>query len=286
MNINKIISKFDEFKYGVTESIKLKILRYLYASNFDNNKNNEPLISIYVPTYNRSKILIERAVSSVLEQSYKNFEFIIVGDSCVDDTEEEIKKIKDKRIKFANLKYKKSNIFKNKENLWLAGPVKAANYALSLCKGDWLARIDDDQTWTKDHLEKLLNFSLKNNLEFCSALHEGIIDGKKVYGEGVNCYSDYYQTKHLEKKIKFNNPRVGDIASWFYRSYLKHFKYNQNCWRKSYNRVNDIDLTVRFIKIGVEIGYTHELVGFNHPRPGEKHVGFKAVQEHGYFGIK
>ena len=287
MNINQIISNYNQLKYAISEPVKLKILRYFFASKYENFKGNEPLISVYVPTFNRSKILIDRAVTSVLEQSYKNFEFVIVGDICTDNTEQQLKKVNDKRIKFINLVYKKSKVFKNnKEALWMAGNVRAANYASNLCKGEWLARIDDDQIWTKDHLETLLNFSNKNNLEFCSALHEGIVDGKKIHDKGVSCYSDYFKTKNLKKKIKFNDPRIGDIASWFYRSYIKNFKFNENCWRKSYNRVNDIDLVVRLISIGVEFGYIHKLIGFNHPRPGEKHVGFKAVQEHGYFGIK
>ena len=284
--INKIIVQLNNLNYSATEPVKLKILRKLFSKKYIQH-NNEPLVSVYVPTYNRSKILIDRALTSILKQTYKNFEFIIVGDCCTDDTELLVRKVKDKRIRFYNLNYKKKKYFKNnKRILWLAGPVVAANFALNICKGEWIARIDDDQIWTEDHIEKLLAFSQKNNLEFSSAIHEGLKDGKKVIPSGHKCYDDYFGTAQLKRKIKFHNAKVGDAASWFYRSYLKFFKYNQNCWRKEFNSVNDIDLVVRFIKIGVEIGYLEEVIGYNYPKPGEKSVGWKAVEEHGYLGIK
>ena len=79
---------------------------------------------------------------------------------------------------------------------------------------------------------------------------------------------------------------MGSHPSWFYRSYLRFFKYNPNCWRKRWNRGIDVDLFTRFVKIGIEIGYLEEVTGYCYPRPGEKYTGSKAVKEHGYLGIK
>ena len=283
---DKTIAQLRSLNYAVTEPIKLKILRRLFSKNYVDS-NDEPLVSIYVPTYNRSKILIDRALNSVMSQSYKNFEFIIVGDCCTDDTELLVKKIKDKRIKFYNLNYKKKNYLKNnKYILWTTGPVVAANFALSVCKGKWVARMDDDEIWTENHIEKLLAFSQKNNLEFSSGIHEQFKEGKKILPPGFDCYGDYFDTNKLKRRIKFHNAKVGHHASWFYRSYLRFFKYNQNSWRKELNITHDLDLVVRFIKIGVEIGFLEELIGYNHPRPGEKFTAWQAVQEHGYLGLK
>src|SRR5208283_840034 len=67
------------------------------------NSSTEPLVSVIIPTYNRSRLLIERAIPSVLAQSYKNFELIVVGDHCTDDTEQLVKKLDDNRVKFVNL---------------------------------------------------------------------------------------------------------------------------------------------------------------------------------------
>ena len=135
-------------------------------------------------------------------------------------------------------------------------------------------------------IEKLLIFSQKNNLEFSSGIHETFKDGKKVIQSGINCYNDYFGTAKLKRRIKFHNAKVGAHSSWFYRSYLKFFKYNQNCWRKRFNSTQDIDLVVRFIRNGVEIGFLEELIGYNHPRPGENSIAWEAIQEHGYLGLE
>ena len=94
---HRIFSFFYQRYLNFIEKI---LLNYFRIKNSKNNFFNEPLISIYTPTFNRAKILKSRAIKSVLKQSYKNFEYIIVGDGCTDSTEKIVKKIKDKRIKF------------------------------------------------------------------------------------------------------------------------------------------------------------------------------------------
>ena len=63
-----------------------------------------PLVSILIPTYNRGKILKDRALKSVLQQTYTNFEAIVIDDGSNDDTEQIVSEINDIRIK-----YKKPN---------------------------------------------------------------------------------------------------------------------------------------------------------------------------------
>ena len=88
------------------------ILREIYFIKLNRSKfdkiirNKKPLITVITPTYNRSKLLLSRAIKSVLSQSYKNFEYIIVGDGCTDDTEEKLKELKTKELNFIILKEK------------------------------------------------------------------------------------------------------------------------------------------------------------------------------------
>ena len=107
-------------------------------------KNNK--VSILIPTYNRSKLLFERALPSIFKQSYKNYEIIIVGDCCTDNTFVKLRELNDPRIKFINLPTRKKNYPEDPFFHWLAGPVNALNKALSMVTGDWIARIDDDDT--------------------------------------------------------------------------------------------------------------------------------------------
>ena len=95
---DKLICFFNSLRFCITESIKLRIARAKYDHLYEKD-HERPLISVYVPTYNRGQILFERAVSSVLSQTYDNFEFIIIGDHCTDNTTELVSKIGDRRIR-------------------------------------------------------------------------------------------------------------------------------------------------------------------------------------------
>ncbi|NOX34947.1 MAG: glycosyltransferase family 2 protein [Deltaproteobacteria bacterium] len=257
---DKIISNAKAVYYNAYEPWQLKYARK-EAAYRSSSQSKEPLISVYVPTYNRGEILLERAVSSVLNQTYKNFEFIIIGDHCTDDTEALVRKIKDKRIFFYNIPERGYRYPPTAENHWFAGPVTAANKALEIVKGQWIARIDDDDIWTADHLEVLLNFALEKNHEFVSSSYMTIRFGKKVVVDE-----------------KDQNPRIGGTQTWLYRSYLKFFKYNIDCWRKSWNRVNDTDIQDRMYKAGVRMGFLDKVTCHIIPRPGEDTIGLDAYR--------
>lgn len=141
------------------------------------------------------------------------------------------------------------------ENHWLAGPVAPLNAALEACTGDWIARIDDDDVWSEDHIETMLDFAQKGGYEFVSSA---------------------YRTH--EKTIGAENG-IGGTQTWLYRSFLKFMKYNPDCWRKSWHRVNDMDLADRFRKAGVWTGYLDEVTAEVLPRPGENVVGLKAYRQ-------
>lgn len=272
---DKIICTLNSARYFITEQIILKLLRLRYEQDYK-DRQEKPLISVYVPTYNRAEILMARAVPSVLSQTYTNFELIIVGDCCTDKTSELVKRIKDSRIRFYNLPKRGHRYPPTAENHWLAGPVVAANQALKMAQGKWIARIDDDDTWTKDHLESLLNFAQEGDYEFVSAQYLEEKHGQQRIDTGVGAQDSYYTRS--DKPVKGPNPLVGGTQTWLYRSYLKFMKYNLNCWRKEWNRVNDVDLSQRIFKAEVRMGFLNKLVAFVLPRPGEVTVGVEAYK--------
>jgi len=111
-------------------------------------------VSIILPTYNGAEY-IKRAIESVLSQSFSDWELIIINDSSVDDTENIIKKYidKDSRIIY----------FKNEKNLGLQ---KTLNRGLKEVRGEYIARIDDDDEWIeKNKLENQIKF-LENNSDY------------------------------------------------------------------------------------------------------------------------
>lgn len=257
---DRVISGVNGARYRMTEPARLGLARRRHEAEYAIPRST-PLISVYVPTYNRAKLLIDRAVSSVLAQTYTHFELIIVGDHCTDDTEARVARIRDPRIRFYNLPKRRPRYPETVENHWFAGPVMAANRALELVRGQWIARIDDDDIWTEDHLEALYTHAHRGGYEFVSGAYVAERDGERKV---VNAEDDV--------------PRVGGTQTWLYRSYLRCFRYNIHCWRKSWNRVNDVDLQMRMWSAGVRMGFLDRVVAYVLPRPGEKTVGLDAYR--------
>lgn len=112
------------------------------------------LVSIITPCFNSSKF-IEKTIGSVLNQSYKNWEMIIVDDNSLDNSKEIIKKIAliDSRIKIIFLS----------QNI---GAAEARNVALRASNGRFIAFLDSDDLWNHKKLEYQLNFMQTNDIAF------------------------------------------------------------------------------------------------------------------------
>ena len=99
-----------------------------------------PHISVIVTTYNRANF-IERAIKSILNQSYQDFEIIIVDDGSTDNTEEIIKGYEDRRI----------NYIRHKKN---RGTSAARNIGIKRASGEYIAFLDSDDEWLPEKLER------------------------------------------------------------------------------------------------------------------------------------
>jgi len=211
-------------------------------------------VSVLIPTHNRVDLLLERALPSVLAQTHTDMDIHIVQHGCWYSIEWP----QDERILVHHIE-RDVHYPDNPWNRWYAGPVDPLNHALSLATGAYIARIDDDDTWEPDHLEKCLRFMDKfPTMEFVSAGHAT------------------HDNDHVDPYLFPGNNVIGGTQTWVYRSYLKMFKYNRNCWRNASNRVNDTDLQYRMYRAGVRMGYLNEVHAHVLPRPGETEIGLKA----------
>lgn len=120
--------------------------------------NNIVKVTVVMPTFNRSE-LIESSVKSVLAQTYKNIELIIIDDNfpgsdARDKTKNIISNINDKRIIYV-------------ENDINCGPSLSRNKGISLATGDYLTFLDDDDEYVNTKIEKQVNYMIDNNLDLC-----------------------------------------------------------------------------------------------------------------------
>lgn len=119
------------------------------------------LVSIIMPSYNTSKF-ISKTIESVINQTYKKWELIIVDDCSSDMTDEVVKKfLKDKRIKY----------LKNEKN---SGAAVSRNKAIRESKGQYVAFLDSDDLWKPTKLEEQIHFMRNNNYFFTYTNYEEI----------------------------------------------------------------------------------------------------------------
>jgi glycosyltransferase involved in cell wall biosynthesis len=205
-------------------------------------KNEYPLVSVLIATYNRSKLLTERTIPSVLKQTYQKFEIVIVGDHCTDNTEKLIEELGDRRIKFYNLS-KRGEYPLNPVERWKVAGVVPRNKALEICSGDWIAPLDDDDEFSEDHIEVLLNYGIEHNYEM-------------VYGK---VKMEINPGKWVD--LGSYPPKTGRIShlSVLYNSNLKFLIYDINCWK--YDEPADWNMWRRMVKAGVRIGFLNKIVG-------------------------
>lgn len=128
----------------------------------------DDLISIIMPSFNTGKYITE-TIESVLAQSYKNWELIIVDDCSSDNTDEIVSTyLSDDRIHY----------FKNEKN---SGAAFSRNTALREAKGKWIAFLDSDDLWMPEKLEKQLSFMKSNGYFFSYTDYEEIdVNGKQT----------------------------------------------------------------------------------------------------------
>lgn len=194
------------------------------------------MISVIIPTYNRCKLLI-RSVRSVLKQSYKNIEVIVIDDCSTDKTEEYIKKIKDNRLKYIKLR-------KNH------GACYARNIGISKAKGDFIAFQDSDDIFYKNKLEIQLKNLLNNksDLDFCKL--------KVIVNKNIWNFPNDEQDKKITRGNILNELCKGNIISTqsilVKREVLDDIKFDEKL-----PRFQDYDLVLR-IASKYNISYTND----------------------------
>ncbi len=124
---------------------------------------NEALVSIIMPVY-KTAPFIKEAVESVISQSYKNWELIIVNDCSPDKAKEIILSFCDDRIKYIEHE-------KNK------GALEARNTAMRAACGRYIAFLDSDDLWQDTKLQKQVSFMSENNYSFTCTNFECIDEG-------------------------------------------------------------------------------------------------------------
>lgn len=142
------------------------------------NKNND-LITIIIPVFNTEKFL-EKCIESVLGQTYKNIEIILINDASIDKSGEICEEY---AKKYNNIKY-----INNKKN---QGVSKTRNIGIENSTGRYICFIDSDDYISENYLENLYNNNEESSLAMCEILRfcNGKIFTKKILKNNINRYN-------------------------------------------------------------------------------------------------
>lgn len=156
--------------------------------------NSNPTVSIIIPTYNRVKML-ERAIDSVFDQSFTDWELIIIDDASTDDTQVRMTELDSKEDR---IRYMRIPRILNK------GISEYLNIGLRNAKGKYIARIDDDDYWC--HKDKL-----KMQVEFLDKNSDYVVVGGGVIlvdenGDELFKYLKKETDSEIKKYALFSNP--------------------------------------------------------------------------------
>jgi glycosyltransferase involved in cell wall biosynthesis len=171
------------------------------------DKNLNPKISVLMPVYN-CRPYIEESVNSIFNQTYTDFEFIIIDDCSTDGTYEYLSALKDPRL----------NLISKPKN---TGYTVSLNMGLEIAKGEYIARMDGDDISLLDRFAKQVEFMDKNlDIIVCGGAYEAIGSDFK------------FIPKYTNDDIAYDLMSLSPIAhptSFFRNSILKknNIKYNK-----------------------------------------------------------
>lgn len=183
-------------------------------------KHKTPLVSVVMPIYNREKYVAE-AVSSIINQTFTDFEFIIIDDGSTDSTFKILRSFNDKRIKL---------IRKDKNS----GNYSARNEGMQLAIGKYICVMDSDDIALSNRIQKQYEFMESNQkIGLCGSFVR-VIDSDEI----ITAPEDHEEIKVWSlSNIMFRHPTV------FIRTeFLKKYKLKYN---ESYRYAGDYDFLVR-----------------------------------------
>ncbi len=188
------------------------------AKTGQREKLQDSPVSVIIPAYNTAKF-ISKAVESVLAQSYKNFELIVIDDGSTDETVASVQKYQkaDKRVK----------LLQNRKNL---GSACARNRGIRAAQGRYIAFLDSDDTWRPDKLKKQVAFMQKNSSPLSFTSYEVYKQGRYlrtilaeektnyrqlIRGHHIGCSTAIYDTCIMGKQFMIEKEQLReDLAFW------------------------------------------------------------------------
>lgn len=168
-----------------------------------------PKVSVLMPVYNTEEVFLREAIESILNQTFQDFEFLIINDGSTNNAEDVILSYKDERIKY----------IKNEQNI---GLIKTLNKGLELAQGEYIARMDSDDISLPERFEKQVKF-LDENPDV------GVLGTWFKYFPSNRIIKTQTNSKDIEECLLVNSNNIGHPTVMLRNSVFKNnnIKYDE-----------------------------------------------------------
>lgn len=215
------------------------------------------LVSVIIPTYNRKTKVVKRAIESVLNQSHKNFEIIIVDDNkdnkISNDVKSLINKLDDSRIIY----------HKNKQNI---GGAKSRNKGIHIANGQYISFLDDDDIFLSEKLEKQVKYMKVNQVDFVISNLAIVDTNMKV--KDIRKFNWFDRNQYSNKELLINHYKyhlTGTPTFMFKKNMLINLKGFPNV-----EMGHEFHLVDRALKKGYRLGYVNKILTIAFLHNGER----------------
>lgn len=225
-------------------------LNSIYHFNIFNMADDNFLFSIIIPTYNRAN-LIGRCLESVIAQTYKNWEAIVVDNYSEDNTEEIISSLNDKRIHF----------FKNHNY----GVISVSrNFALDKAKGQWICFLDSDDSWSPHKLNAILPYL--GNYDIVYHGYESNFRGKYFWGRSKRMF--YTVKKSTVAYVLQRSDPFNPTCTVVSKTFLKQTRFSED---KAFYAIEDYDFFLQLLERHPRIKHLKKYLAFYDTTTGVSH---------------
>jgi glycosyltransferase involved in cell wall biosynthesis len=236
----------DEFDVQKIENTIVNTFLY----NINRDRKNQKLFSVFTSTFNTQPKMLKRLYESLLNQTYKNWNWWVIDDSTNNHTSEYLEKLHDPRITVIKNVTNHGNIGFNKHMIAM------------LCDGDYLVEVDHDDELTHNCLSSLYECFEKSNADFVYSDCLEIIDGTTIYyGDDFSYGQGYYRDCEVNGVIYENVPITCRSINVKSVRGIHALPNHIRCWKKDfYHKIgghntelsvlDDMDLLIRTFLYG------------------------------------
>jgi hypothetical protein len=215
--------------------------RWRFAIAADPWREREPLVSVRIATWGQHELLLSRAIPSVLSGDYANVEIVVCSDGQDPAARAAVEGLADPRVRYLDLPERP--VYPQQPwNFWRAAGSHAVNRALGECRGSFIAPLDHDDAFTRDHIRRLLEAAYQQRADF-------------VYGKALMEEPDGSWVLLGSAPLAVGQITHGSVL---YSSRLGHMRLDPAAWLL--NEPADWNMWRRIQALGSQVAFLPEVV--------------------------